>query len=64
MLKLKFNTNFKTINTIVNSNKLAFSAIITKSGLIINSEDLEVVESILESQFLKLKAIIKLQIKK
>jgi hypothetical protein len=64
MLKLKFNTNFKTINTIVNSNRLAFSAIITKSGLIINSEDLEVVESILESQFLKLKAIIKLQIKK
>jgi len=32
--------------------------------LIINSEDLEVVESILESQFLKLKAIIKLQVKK
>jgi hypothetical protein len=64
MLKLKFNTNFKTINTIVNSNRLAFSAIITKSGLIINSEDLEVVESILESQFLKLKAIIKLQVKK
>lgn len=64
MLKLKFNTNFKTINTIVNSNKLAYSAIITKTGLIINSEDLEIVESILESQFLKLKAIIKLQIKK
>jgi hypothetical protein len=61
MLKLKFNTNFKTIANIANSNRLAKTAIITKTGLIIHSQDLEVIENILESQFLKLKSVTELK---
>ena len=62
MLKIKFNTNYKTVNKIANSNRLAKTAIITKSGLIIHKQDLEVVELMLKADCLKIKSVNELQL--
>jgi hypothetical protein len=54
MIKLKFNQNFKTINLILNRQ---IKIKIFKTYILINIKDLEEIQKILESQYLKYKLI-------
>jgi len=57
MIKIKFNTNFRTINSIVNSNKLKFPIRIIERGIIINPEDLEYIERVIELNCLRVQEV-------
>lgn len=56
-MTIKFNKNFKTINLIINSNKLTFPIKIISNGIIINKVDLELVDRILVGGFVKYKIV-------
>ena len=53
MTKILFNTMYKTINEITNSNKLNRPVHITYGGLMIDNSDIETVTKILDRQELK-----------
>ena len=57
MKKIQFNTNYKTINQITNSNKLNRPIHIMSDGLYADSSDIETVTKILDRQELKYKLI-------
>ena len=55
MTKIQFNTNYKTINQITNSNKLNRPVHIMSDGLYIDDSDLETVGKILDRNLIKYK---------
>ena len=55
MTKIKFNTNYKTIQLITNSNKLNRPVHIMSDGLYTDDSDIETVTKILDRQELKYK---------
>ena len=59
---MKFNTNYKTISKIANSNRLERPAIITKTGLIVYAQDIEAIETMLASDVIKLQSCTKMKL--
>ena len=57
MKKIQFNTNYKTINQITNSNKLNRPIHIMSDGLYADNSDIETVTKILDRQEPKYKLI-------
>jgi hypothetical protein len=55
MTKVQFNTNYKTINQITNSNKLNRPVHIMSDGLYVDDSDLETVGKILDRNIIKYK---------
>ena len=55
MTKIQFNTNYKTIDQITNSNKLNRPVHIMSDGLYIDDSDLETVGKILDRNLIKYK---------
>ena len=55
MTKIKFNTNYRTIEMITNSNKLNRPVHLMSDGLYADNSDLETVTNILDRQELKYK---------
>jgi hypothetical protein len=55
MTKIQFNTNYKTINQITNSNKLNRPVHIMSDGLYIDNSDIETVTKILDRELIKYK---------
>jgi len=55
MVKIQFNTNYKTINQITNSNKLNRPVHIMSDGLYVDNSDLETVGKILDRNIIKYK---------
>jgi hypothetical protein len=55
MTKIQFNTNYKTINQITNSNKLNRPVHIMSDGLYVDDSDLETVGKILDRNIIKYK---------
>jgi hypothetical protein len=55
MTKIQFNTNYKTINQITNSNKLNRPIHIMSDGLYVDNSDLETVGKILDRNLIKYK---------
>ena len=55
MTKIQFNTNYKTINQITNSNKLNRPVHIMSDALYIDNSDIETVTKILDRELIKYK---------
>jgi len=55
MTKIQFNTNYKTIDQITNSNKLNRPVHIMSDGLYVDDSDLETVGKILDRNIIKYK---------
>ena len=55
MTKILFNTVYKTINQITNSNKLNRPVHITYGGLIAENSDIETITKILDREIIKYK---------
>jgi len=55
MTKIQFNTNYKTINQITNSNKLNRPVHIMSDFLYIDNTDIETVTKILDRELIKYK---------
>jgi len=55
MTKIKFNTNYKTIDQITNSNKLNRPVHIMSDGLYVEDSDIEAVTKILDRNLIKYK---------
>ncbi len=55
MTKIQFNTNYKTINQITNSNKLNRPVHIMYGGLLVDNTDIETVTKILDRELIKYK---------
>ena len=55
MTKVQFNTNYKTIDQITNSNKLNRPVHIMSDGLYVDNSDLETVGKILDRNLIKYK---------
>jgi hypothetical protein len=55
MTKIQFNTNYKTIDQITNSNKLNRPVHIMSDGLYVDNSDLETVGKILDRNLIKYK---------
>jgi len=55
MTKILFNTVYKTINQITNSNKLNRPVHIIYGGLIVDNSDIETVTKILDREIIKYK---------
>ena len=55
MTKIKFNTNYRTIEMITNSNKLNRPVHLMSDGLYADNSDIETVTKILDRQGLKYK---------
>ena len=55
MTKILFNTNYKTINQITNSNKLNRPVHIMYGGLLVDKTDIETVTKILDRELIKYK---------
>ena len=55
MTKILFNTVYKTINQITNSNKLNRPVRITYGGLIADNSDIETITKILDREIIKYK---------
>ena len=55
MTKIQFNTNYKTINQITNSNKLNRQVHIMYGGLLVDDSDIETVGKILDRNLIKYK---------
>ena len=53
MTKIQFNTNYKTINQITNSNKLNRPVHIMSDGLYVEDSDIETVTKILDRNLIK-----------
>ncbi len=53
MTKIKFNTNYKTIDQITNSNKLNRPVHIMSDGLYVEDSDIETVTKILDRNLIK-----------
>ena len=55
MTKIQFNTNYKTIDQITNSNKLNRPVHIIYGGLYVDNSDIETVTKILDREIVKYK---------
>ena len=55
MTQIQFNTNYKTINQITNSNKLNRPVHIMYGGLLVDNTDIETVTKILDRELIKYK---------